>query len=586
VLVVGLAVLALPGVTALAEEPSPASDLRERRHALIQLISEYQDYEDYKPSRTQEEIAARRAVRLDRIEVIDPDKAAAARLAKARGFLPRLEAIDTTGFPEHEVLNKVLLVRQLRMDIEGDRFQLRRMPVDQLGGIHLGAPRWAHLPPRPLPEDFDTLLANYRKIPALFDQTMAQMKKGMAEGLMPPRYLLEKVARQAGEIARMSPESSPFGAPLDRIPADLLAAKRKKLRADLLTAIRKGILPAYARFARFVKEEYAPKGRAEPGIWSLPDGKARYAWLVRISTTTDLTPEEVHQIGLGEVARIEGEMKEVAVRLGYPDPRSLNAATAVDPKLHAGSAEQLLALYRSHIEAMQPRLPELFLKVPERRLEVAPLESYQEKESPRAEYRPGDPGKVIVNTSEPRDTLAVESTAYHEGVPGHHLQWAFVDANPNLVPFRMALGYPAYVEGWALYAERLAKEIGFYQDPYGDYGRLQGELFRAARLVVDTGLHAERWSREKAVQYMRDHLAMGETEIGNEVDRYAVWPAQALGYKIGEMKLLELREHARKELGAAFDLRKFHQQVLGQGVLPLDVLAEKIDRWIAVEKKP
>jgi uncharacterized protein (DUF885 family) len=580
-----LAVLVPPGVAVLAEEPSPASDLRERRHALINLVSEYWDYEDYNPNRSQAEIAAKRGERPDLLRVVDLDKAAAARLVKARGFLPRFEAIDTAGFPEHEVLNKVLLVRELKLAIEGERFRPWRMPVDQLGGIHLSAPRVAEPPSRSFLENFDLLLGNYRKIPALFDQTVIQMKKGMAKGLMPPRYLLEKVARQAEEIARMSPETSPFGAPLARIPADLPAAKRKKLRADLLAAIRKGILPAYARFAKFVRQEYAPKGRAEPGIWSLPDGDAWYAYLVRVSTTTDLSPEEIHQIGLSEVARIEGEMKVLAVRLGYPDPRSLNAAIAADPKFHAGSPEQLLALYRTHIESMQARLPELFLKIPQRRLEVVRVESYREKEFPRAEYQSGDPGRVMVNTSEPRDILEVESTAYHEGVPGHHLQQAFEGANPNLVPFRHALGYPAYVEGWALYAERLAKEIGFYQDPYDEYGRLQGEMFRAARLVVDTGLHAKRWSREQAVRYFQDHLAMGETEIGNEVDRYSVWPAQALGYKIGEMKILELRERARKELGAAFDLRKFHQQVLGQGVLPLDVLAEKIDRWIAVEKR-
>jgi uncharacterized protein (DUF885 family) len=474
------------------------------------------------------------------------------------------------------------MVRGLKLEIEGARFL--PMPVNQLSGIHLWAPDIAALPPHPLLRDYEILLARYRQIPTLFDQTMTLMRKGMAAGVLPPRYLLEKVARQADEIARMSPEASPFGAPLAHFPADLPAAKRRKIRAEVLSLTAKRILPAYARFAKFVRKEYAPRGRTEPGFWSLPDGEARYAYLVRVATTTDLSPEEIHQIGLREVARIEAEMTALAARLGFSDLKSLDAAIAADPKFRAATPEQLLALYRGYLDAMQARLPELFVRVPERRLEVARMELYRERESPRAEYRGGDPARVVVNASEPRATLSVESTAYHEGIPGHHLQFAVVDANPNLVQFRMGLGYPAFVEGWALYAERLGKEIGLYQDPYSDYGRLQDEMFRALRLVVDTGLHARRWSREQAVQCFRSHSAMDETEVRNEIDRYTIWPAQALGYKIGELKLLELRERARKELGDRFDLRRFHQQVLGQGVLPLDVREQRIGRWIAAEK--
>lgn len=578
-----LAALALPVAGALAQEPAPrVSDLTQRRHTLIGLVAEYQDYEDYKPNRSEAEIAAKRGEN-PFAKVGDlSERAIADRLAKAVGFLPRFKAVDTTGFPEHEVLNKILMVRELKLEIEGARFL--PMPVSQLSGVHLWVPDLASLPPRPILQDFEALLSRYRQVPVVFDQTIALMRRGMAAGIMPPRYLLEKVAQQADEIARMSPEESPFGAPLAHLPADLPAKQRRKIRAEVLSLTAGRILPVYAKFAKFVRTEYAPRGRTEPGLWSLPDGEARYALLVRASTTTNLSPEEIHQIGLREVARIEVEKTALAARLGFPDTRSLDAAIAADSRFRAATPEQLLALYKGYLDAMQTRLPELFVRVPERQLKVAPIEPYREKESPRAEYRPGDPGRVMVNTSEPRATLSVESTSYHEGVPGHHLQFAVVDANPNLVQFRMSLSYPAFVEGWALYAERLGKEIGFYQDPYSDYGRLQGEMFRAIRLVVDTGLHAKRWSREQAIQYFRSHSNLDEAEVQNEVDRYIVWPAQALGYKIGELKILELRERARKELGDRFDLRRFHQQVLAQGVLPLDVLETRIDHWIAAEK--
>lgn len=584
-LLIVLAVLALPAPGARAEEPKPASDpasdLRNRRHGLINLLSEYSDYEDYNPNRSQAEIAAKKGEK-PTFKVRDTEKAVQANLAKAHGLLPRFEAVDTTGFPEHEVLNKTLIVRELRLQIEGARFRPWRMPVDQLSGVHLYAPGSAELPPRPILQDYENLLARYRQIPARFDETIIQMRKGMAEGLMPPRYLLDKVAGQAESLARMSPETSPFAAPLARFPADVPAAKQKKLRADLLAVVRKEILPAYARFAKFVREEYAPRGRTEPGLWSLPDGEAWYAYQVRISTTTGLTPEEVHQIGLREVTRIEAEKTALALRLGHPDSRSLDAAIAADPRFRA-TPEELLALYRKHIDAMQARLPELFGRLPKTDLEVKALDSYLEKDSPRAQYHLGDPGRVMINLREPRTTLDVESTAYHEGVPGHHLQSAVTFAIPTLVPFRMSLGYPAFTEGWAHYAETLGKDVGLYQDPYSDYGRLQDEMFRALRLVVDTGLHAKRWTREQAVEYFRGHSGLDEAEVSAEIDRYIVWPTQALGYAIGKMKILELRERARRELGDRFDIRKFHDRILKAGVLPLDVLEERVDAWITAE---
>ncbi len=359
----------------------------------------------------------------------------------------------------------------------------------------------------------------------------------------------------------------------------------------MLAAIRDSILPAYVKFTKFVKEEYAPKGRAEPGMWSLPDGAARYAYQVKGSTTTDLTPEEIHQLGLKEVARIEGEMMKVARKLGYGDLKSLNAAIEKNPKLHAQSRQQILDLYTKYIDQMYAKLPQLFGRLPKAKVVVVPTEDFREKEASGAEYQTGAPdgsrpGRVQVNTGDPesRKTITMESTAYHEGVPGHHMQLSIAQELPTLPPFRQQGGYTAFVEGWALYSERLGKEVGFYQDPYNDYGHLQDEMLRAIRLVVDTGFHYKHWSRDQVVQFFHDHSGIDEVDVQSETDRYIVWPGQALAYKLGQLKILELREKAKKELGPKFDIRQFHDQVLGAGALPLDVLQEQIDHWIAETK--
>jgi uncharacterized protein (DUF885 family) len=567
-----LAVLA-PAVL-LAEEPKPASDLRERRHALINLTAEYLDLDG--------ELS--RGPRLPDFS----EKAEETMNARARDFLPRFEAIDTTSFPEQEVLNKSLMVWLLRQQIDGMRFRNGRMPVNQLEGIHLSVPPLLPRFQTPTTEDYENLGLLYAQLPKAFDQTISNMRKGMAEGVMPPRYVIEKVIDQVERTVASRAEDTAFAEPLASFPPEIREPQRRRIRKRLLAVIRKSVLPAYARFGRFLREEYAPLGRPEPGLWALPDGEARYAYWVRVHTTSDLTPEEIHQIGLREVARIEGEMTALAGRLGHADIRSLDTAIERNPELRVQSREQLPALYRRYLEAMNAKLPELFGEIPQAELLV---ESFEDKNFPLARYVDGTPygrnaSKVGVNLHDfqSRTILTAEAIAYHEGVPGHHLErWITSDLG-NVAAFRQGLGLTVYVEGWALYAERLAKEAGFYTDPYSDYGRLQGEMMRAIRLVVDTGLHYKRWTREQAVQYFRDHSAIDEAEIQVEVDRYVVWPGQALAYKIGERKILELRERARTELGEAFDLRKFHDQLLGAGALPLDFLEERMERWIARSK--
>src|SRR6185503_5848403 len=340
------------------------------------------------------------------------------------------------------------------------------------------------------------------------------------------------------------------------------AADKERIRASILGAIREQVLPAYARFAEFVEKEYAPAGRTDVGVWSLPDGDARYAARVLRSTTTTMTPEQIHQLGLSEVKRIEGEMLAIAKQQGFADLKSFNAAIEAKPELKAKSGQQIVDLYRQDIDAMQAKLPQLFGRLPKAKVEVVAMEDFRAASAAAAEHVPGPPdgarpGKVNVNTHEAttRKTIDVETTAYHEGVPGHHMQISIQQELPALPPFRQQGGNTAYVEGWALYSERLGKELGFYQDPYSLYGHLQAEMLRAIRLVVDTGLHYKRWSREQVVQFFHDHSAVDEVDVQNETDRYIVWPGQALGYKIGQLKILALREKAKQALGDRFDIR-------------------------------
>lgn len=569
---------------------APAKDdLQARRDALNALLAEQWEYG---LSRSPE-FASILGDKRWNDQISDFSQAAIdADLAKSREFLKKFEAVDTTGFPEQEALNQELMVRGLKEEIEGSKFRGYLMPVNQMGGIHLLLPQLASLVPLATVKDYDALIARYRKYPKAFDQTIEQMRKGMAAGLMPPKFLLEKVAAQVEGIAATPAEQSPFAQPLAKLPGEIPEAEQKRIREEMLGAIRGSLVPSYNKFAKFVKEEYAPKGRTEPGMWSLPDGAARYSWAVEQSTTTKLTPEQIHQIGLREVERIEGEMLAIARKLGHKDVKSFNAAIEADAKLKAKSREHILELYRQYIDQMYTRLPQLFGRLPKAKVEVTKVEEFREKEASGAQYIPGSPdgsraGRVLVNTSEPesRKIISIESTAYHEGVPGHHMQLTIAQELPELPPFRQQGGYTSFAEGWALYSERLGKEVGFYQDPYSDYGRLQDEMLRAIRLVVDTGFHYKRWSRDQVVQFFRDHSAADEVDIQSETDRYIVWPGQALAYKIGQMKILELRERARKELGARFDVRKFHDAVLGGGALPMDVLEERINGWIAEQKK-
>jgi uncharacterized protein (DUF885 family) len=397
---------------------------------------------------------------------------------------------------------------------------------------------------------------------------------------------------QCKSIADAAGESSSFADPVKKFPDGISAADQKRLRAEILAAIDKDVRPAYTKLANFVETDYAPKGRLEPGLWSLPDGDARYRYAVRVQTTTDMTPEAIHQLGLAQVKEIEEQMTAIANKLGFSDLKTFRASLVNNPKLTPTSRDQLLQLYRSYIADMEPKLPLLFGLLPKAKVEVLPTQPYREAEAAGAEYNEGTPdgsrpGRVYVNTSDfaHRSLLDVEATAYHEGIPGHHMQGSIAQELTSLPPFRQHVGYNAYVEGWALYAERLGKELGFYRDPYSDYGRLSSELFRACRLVVDTGVHYKQWTRQQMVDFFHNHSDESEPDLQAEVDRYIAYPAQALSYKLGQLKFIELRERAKKELGDRFDIRAFHDEMLNGGALPLDVLEARTNAWIAEQKK-
>lgn len=521
------------------------------------------------------------------------DKAIADDLEHTRQALKKFEALDVSGFPEQEKLNHALMVRDLRESVERARFKGWEMPATQFGGVHLEYASLAYSVPLRTAKDYENYLARLHQIPRVLDEAIGHMRSGLRDHLMPPQFLLAKIANQAQQVADAPLDKSTFTDPLRKFPDSISPLDRARLQSSIEGAVKNAVAPAYMRFAKFVREEYAPHGRLDPGVWSLPDGDARYQFAVRHQTTTNFTADQIHQMGLKSVAQIETEMLKIAKAKGFNDLKSFNAHIRQDPSVHAKSGQQLLDLYTEYRDQMYTKLPQLFGLLPKNKLDVVPMEEFRAPDSVPADYSIGSgdgsrPGRINVNEYAPekRLLLNVEAIAYHEGVPGHHLQYSISQELKDLPPFRrFALDVNAFTEGWAFYSERLGKEAGFYQDPYSEYGRLQNEMWRAVRWVVDTGVHSKHWSRQQMIDFFHEHTAMDDQNIETEVDRYIAWPGQALSYKMGQMKILELREKAQHELGSKFDVRAFHDAVLDQGPLPLDVLEAKINEWIQAQKQ-
>jgi len=503
-----------------------------------------------------------------------------------RDFLARVEAIPSTDFAEQDQLSRDLLIRVLEQRIADFDLKEYEMPINQQNGVHTSL---ADLPlsvPLDSVKHYEDYIARLHQIPRVLSQTAEVLRAGMKDKLMPVRFLAEKLPVQCQGII----DSDPFLLPTKKYPASISAEEQKRLTQEMTDAINGDVIPAYKTFANFLRTEYAPEGRTTLSVMSLAEGKKRYENDIYARTTTRMTADEIHQLGLREMERIEGEMTVIAKKEGFADLASFRASLKTNPKYIPTSADQILDDFRRYIAQMEPKLPELFTVLPKSPVTVEAIPAFQSAAA--THYVTGTPdgkrpGRVVVATSNfaERSLIDEEAIAYHEGIPGHHMQLSVQQQLTGLPKFRLhSLGFNAYVEGWALYAEQLGKEVGFYQDPVSDYGRLSSELFRAVRLVVDTGIHAKRWSREQVVEFMRQSGAVDEPTIQSETDRYIAWPAQALSYKLGQLKFRELRERARKELGPQFDLRKFHDEMLDGGTLPLDLLEARTDRWIAQQK--
>jgi uncharacterized protein (DUF885 family) len=509
----------------------------------------------------------------------------------AEQWLARFQAVNTAGFTEQEKLSAQLMIRTQKDRIAGIDLKTFEMPIDQFNGVHLGLAQVVDATPFNTIKDYEDYLSRLRKLPEVFDQLIGILQQGEKDKLMPPRYLLEKTVDQCKKLADPEGEANPFGRPATKFPDSITGENRKRLHDAIVDAVNQQVRPAYAKLANFIATDYAPHGRTEPGIWAVPNGDALYHYNIHVLSTTNMDPEQIHQIGLQEVGRIEGEELAIAKRLGFTDLKSFRASLKKDPKVFASSPEAILEKYKGYIDQMRPELPKLFGLMPKTPVEVQAMQAYRAADAAGADYQQGTPdgsrhAVVWVNTSDyqHREMLTAESTAYHEGIPGHHMQIAIAQTLPQVPKFRQEAFYSAYEEGWALYAERLGKDVGFYQDPYSDFGRLEDEMLRAIRLVADTGVHYKHWTRDQMVDFFREHSSTDEPNIQAETDRYIVWPAQALGYKLGQLEILKLRERAKNELGGKFDIRSFHDEVLNAGALPLDVLDERVNAWIDTQR--
>ena len=503
-----------------------------------------------------------------------------------QAFLARIEAIPSTGFSDQDQLSHDLLVRVLQQRIADFDLKEYEMPINQQNGVHTSL---ADLPlsvPLDSIKHYEDYIARLHQIPRVLSQTTEVLRAGMKDKLMPVRFLLEKIPVQCQGII----EADPFLLPTKKYPASISVEDQKRLTQQITDAISVDVIPAYKLFADFLRTVYAPEGRTTLAVTSLPDGQKRYENDIYGRTTTRMTPDEIHQLGLREIDRIQAEMIVIAKKEGFADLAAFRASLKANPKYVPTSAEQILEDFRHYIAQMEPKLPELFTLLPKSPVTVEAIPAFQSAAA--THYVTGTPdgkrpGRVVVATSNfaERSLIDDEAIAYHEGIPGHHMQLSVQQRLTGLPKFRLhGLGFNAYTEGWALYAEQLGKEVGFYQDPVSDYGRLSSELFRAVRLVVDTGIHSKGWTREQVVDFFRKSGAVDEPTIQSETDRYIAWPAQALSYKLGQLKIRELRERARKELGAKFDIRSFHDEMLDGGTLPLDLLEARTDKWIAQQK--
>ena len=510
-------------------------------------------------------------------------------------YLDRAKAIDPSTLDGQARLSYDIFVRDLAMSIESERFPGWMQPVNQFGSFASFFPQLASgkgAQPFKTVQDYDNWLKRVAVVPSIFDTAIANMKEGVAKGVVQPKVLMNKVLPQLDALIKAKPEETIFWGPVAAFPADFADADKQRLTEAYRKAIAEQVMPAYQRLRDYIGNEYVAAARDTFSLAALPDGEAWYAFNAKNSTTTDKTPAEIHDIGLAEVQRIHGEMQKVMEEVGFKgDLKAFFKFMTTDKQFEFSSEEKLLEFYNGLRAKVEAGVPAMFSLTPKAPFEIRPVEAFRAASAAGGSYMtPSEdgsrPGIFYVNTHDlpSRKVWDAESLFLHEAIPGHHFQLALQQELTGLPKFRRFGGETAFAEGWGLYAESLGKELGVYKDPYQYFGRLQNELWRAIRLVVDTGLHSKNWTREQVIEYMLTNSASTETDAVAEAERYIAIPGQALAYKIGELKIQELRKRATAELGDKFDIREFHAEVLKDGSVPLFALEAKIDRWIASKK--
>ena len=509
-------------------------------------------------------------------------------------WLKTIEGVGSAGLGGQDLLSYEIFVRNAKSSLEGEKFRDWMMPVNQMAStasyaVMLGSGSSAQ--PFKTVKDYDNWLARGNRLPVLFDTDIANMREGMKAGVVQPRALMVKVIPQLDALIKDKPEDTLFWGPIKAMPADFSANDKQRLTDAYRTMIADRMLPAYRKLRAFINDEYLPATRDSVGLDKLPDGLAWYAYNAKNSTTTDMSPAQIHQLGLDEVARIHGEIRKLMAETGFKGSlQEFFKFMQTDPRFSFKDEPALLAYYRALEDRINKRIPEQFSLTPKAPFEIRPVEEFRAKSAAGGSYQsPSEdgsrPGVFYVNTYDlpTRKTWDAEDLFLHEAIPGHHFQLALQQELKGVPAFRRFGGETAFIEGWGLYSESLGKSLGVYETPYDYFGYLQNELWRAIRLVTDTGLHSKGWTREQVIKYMLDNSAESETQSTAEAERYIAWPGQALAYKIGELKIKQVRAKAEKELGDKFDVREFHAEVLKDGSVPLDVLEAKIDRWIATK---
>jgi uncharacterized protein (DUF885 family) len=507
--------------------------------------------------------------------------------------IERMKGIDRARLSTADQLNYDLFRKGYESSVEGFKFRWHLIPLNQRGGIQT-EDDLGDLLRFTTVKDYEDWIARLRAFPAYMDATVALLREGVRVRMVHPRIISERIPGQIDKQIVASPEESPFFRPFKRIPDSFSATDRERILAAGRDAISSQVVPSFRKMKEFFVREYVPASYPEVGAWQMPDGAEMYAYEARLHTTTNLTPQQIHEIGLSEVKRIRAEMESIMVKVGFKGTlQEFFKYLRTDPKFYYKSPEELLDAYRALSKRIDPNLVKVFRTLPRQPYGDEPIPMNVAPDTTTAYYQQGSPdgsraGTFYVNLYKPetRPKYEMMALALHESVPGHHLQIALAQELGEVPKFRRyGNDYTAFVEGWGLYAESLGDEMGLYNDQYAKFGQLTYEMWRAVRLVVDTGIHSMHWTRRRAIDFFTENAAKSELDIVNEIDRYIAWPGQALAYKIGELKIKELRRRAQSSLGEGFDVREFHEIVLGSGAVPLDVLERNVDEWIASKKR-